>query len=495
MAPETEHLKGIIEIETFLQELDFLLAELEVVEAAIERIDGKTVKVDFEERGFESLMGQMIAADSMGGFGGGGGGGNIGAVFGNMAGDSTRTVDSLSELNLSMSDLHNALARLVPLIFVVIGALPALIGGLVGLAGAAVAATAALAGIAGFGALGFAMMEGDTIMEGFQEILSQVREDFLDAFTPLAQQLAPLFEDALDGLGLFFQKLANRGDVLREFEQTARSFGGFLLDELPDAIAFLGQVATAFEPLFAAIGDALDGTGEGFMEFMADVLPALVLFGSLLASAIPQILNVSRGFLMVTNALFLLLNAFWEVITIGGLLDEQIGILIGVTLTAVTAILLWNTVMGIASSVTIPALISSMSGVIATLAEYSVAVVLAALETWGLVGALAAAVGIMTLGIGVAAGLATAMGAVHDQFAQFTTGVDEASASVRNFDRTTSRVGTGGPYAPSNTPVRANARGSRGGSGSVVMNVEGDADDETVETQMRNANFRLNKTS
>lgn len=497
MAPETEHLKGIIEIETLLGELDQLLWKLGQVQLAIESVDDETVKVDFEERGAESLLGDIAAIKAAGVFGGGGGGSRGGRTAADSAADATAGLfGNFSELDIRMTDLHNALARLVPLILVIIGALPALIGGLVGLAGAAIAATAALAGIAGFGALGFAMMEGDSIMEGFQEILSQVREDFLDAFTPLAQQLAPLFEDALDGLDMFFQALASRGDVLRDFEQVARSFGAFLLEDLPDAIAFLGQMAIAFEPVFAAIGEFFSSGrfGEGFMQFMANVMSPFSDFMAILVDMAPQLMEMSIGFLRVTNAILFVINAFIELLTLGGMFNEEFGFLVGTLLALATATFLWNSALIQTAVSGIVSLMKSIATVIGMLLGYETSTIAATIATYGWAFSLLTLIGVVTFGVGAIAAMSATIGTVSSQFDSLTGSTNEATKAIRNFDRTTSNVGTGGPYAPSNTPVRANARSGSGGN-TLVMNIEGDADRETVETQMKNEHHRLNKSS
>jgi hypothetical protein len=535
MVEETERLKGIIEIETFLHELDQLLLKLTEIETAIQAVDGQTVRVDAETRGFESALAQVGALRGVSSgdisFGGGGRGTSIAAPdidtdigqsigevtqgvtrasrtvgsFGDSVSEVTESVDevaeatggfltNLSEADIRMTDLHNALAKAVPLILVVIGALPALIAGLVGVAAAAAAATAALLGIAGFAALGFAMAEGETITEGFQEILSDIRGSFLDAFTPLAEQLAPLFEDALDGLERFFQALADNGDALLMFEQTARDFGAFIIDEFPDFIAFLADVARAFGPVFEAIAEALfdSNVGEGFMQFMADVLPALMRFGALVASILPDLLRMSIGFLEVTNALLTLVSAFFSLLDLLGVGDQLFGVIIAGTLAAATAMLLYNsTLVGAISR--LGAFVLGLVKTASAEGVYTAATNLATTATAILTSAVVTLIGVLTLGIGALVAVGVTTSVVSSQFNDLTGNVNQASRSIRNFDRVSSRMS--GPradaFAPSTTPARA---GSGSGGGQVNVTVEGDADRDTVETQTRNATHRMNRT-
>jgi len=110
------------------------------------------------------------------GGGGGGGGGSVG-LFGALRGigDGDGMRETLGELkqsfsqmaeessltNINMADMHNVMARLIPLLLVFVGAIPAAYTALFTLAAAAASAAAAFAAMGAFGALGFAMEGGE----------------------------------------------------------------------------------------------------------------------------------------------------------------------------------------------------------------------------------------------------------------------------------------------------------------------------------------------
>lgn len=497
---DVEELGAILDIAVFDDELDDLLRKLSEVALAIQGVNRMSVRVDVDDSELDTLMAKM-AGTGVAGIVPSGGGGRTGTDAGDVSDAMKKTTRAAKEAsegfditNLRMTDMHNALAKLVPLIVVLIGALPALIGALVGLAGAAIAATAALAAITGFGALGFAIQQAgvDNIGEGFREIMRDIRESFLDAFAPLAERLAPLFEDALDGLDRFFQAIADRGDVLVAFGDAARDLGGFILDRFPDIIAFIGEVATAFVPVFEHFADLLGQAdiGEGFMQFMADVLPAFSDFIQLFAAIIPHILGLSIGFLQVTNAILLFLNVLFDVITLGGALNEEIGFLIASLLTLVSVWAIWNSQLFVTAG-----------AALAKLGTAIVGAVVGMLELAGATGAATAAAQSLTLwtailtgGLSLLAGLAVVgvIGGIADKFNILGSNINNATRELQNFQSVSNRVSDTNPYGTADVPERGSLRG--GGRNQVNVTVEGDADKDELQNQTKNANFRMSRT-
>jgi len=542
MADE-ERLRAIIEVvDDFTEELELLFQELEVVERQIERVDGSSITLDTgpAHAKLDALQAQMAGMQAQGagrrlatgvgdvnlrGRDGGGGGmsldaGEVADTLSDASRNATRLAsslelttdsgdgvtdmfdgltdavdnafDSMDEFDLRMTDVHNAVAQLVPLLVVFIGAMPALIGGLVALTGAAIGAAAALAGVTGLGALGLTM----TTDMAAEDILTQITEDLRDAFRPLAEQLAPLFEDALDGLEAFFQSLADRGDTLVRFADVARDFGRFLLEYLPGVIQALGEMAIAFRGVFSMLGDALQDANlaERLTGFMADVLPEFVVFFQLLFDIIQRLAGMSEGFLGVANAIFAAVDALLFVITAGGLLEQQMGALIATVLTLATVMLFWGSGVVTGLITKLNALgVAVLQRVLPALTSYTASVVQSTFATYGLAGAIATLIGVATLGVGaIAIGGITALA---NKFGVLGDNIGSATDKLRNFQRLSRGTDGDNPYG-----FGGSGDVSRGSTGSTAttnftINIEGEADPDTLRNQTRNAHFRMSRTN
>ena len=541
--PDDERLRAIIEVvDRFSAKLELLFQELEVVEQQIERVDGSKIGLNTApaHEDLSQLQAQLAATQGQ----------RIGSTLspgvgdvslsgrdvsdGGMSLDAGEVADSLSdasrnatrlassldmatessdgitdmmdsltdsvdsamegmdEFDLRMTDIHNAVAQLLPLLLVFVGAMPALIGGLLSLAGAALGAATALAAVTGLGALGLTMT-GD--ME-FADILTEIKQNFLDAFRPLAEQLAPLFEDALDGLEAFFQELADRGDTLVRFADVARDFGNFLLDYLPDAIQALGEMAIAFRGVFSILGDALQDANlaERLTGFMADVLPEFMNFFALLFDIIQRLAGMSKGFLQVANAILFAIDTVLYLITFGGHLEEQMGALIATLLTVVTVMMFWGSgvIAGLISRlVALGATI--VTTIIPSLQGYIASVTAAGGATYFLVGAILALIGVLTLGVGAA--LLGGVTALAQKFGDLGGNIGDATDKLRNFKRLSRGTDDDNPYG-----FGGSGDVSRGSTGSTAttnfdITIEGDADPDTLRNQTRNANFRASRTN
>lgn len=490
--PDTERLSIILDVaDHFTGDILKLLTQLEIVEDQVRRLDGENIDLNTTpaQRALATVQGQMAELQARsaagvgvpGATGGGGGAGGAAARGASEAADGF--IDSIRQADIRMTDLHNALAKAVPLLFIIIGALPALIGGLTALATAALGAAAALAAVTGLGAIGFAIQQGgpNDILGGLTDALSEIRDAFLDAFMPLAQRLAPLFEDALAGLEVFFQRLADRGDTLQRFAALARDFGGFLLDFLPNAIQALGEMAIAFRGVFGMLADSLQDMNltERLTGFMAAVLPEFTRFFELVVALIPKLARMSIGFLRVTNIIIGATLALAHIAGMLGLTAERFGTLVAGILAAITALFIWNST-AIAGAVS--ALASLGASIIrfigGSLVPYISSLSAATVATWSLNTALATLIGLLTLGIGTVAA-AAGITALMDKFSSFKTDVSGATDALREFNRVGNRVGNDSPYGFGGEGPR---RGSLSGAGGTVnIRIEGNADRDDID--------------
>lgn len=543
---ELEQLEIIIDvIDQFEDELDRLLLKLAEVETAVQAVDD--IHIDVEVRGERELdaliaklgtlegmdlsgVGDIVVGDKHIRRGGGGGRGGItGRQFDrlddlmgvqqaqlgrlikdmgeldieasgasrsmrNAADAAEDATSSFFEADLRMTDVHNALARLVPMLLVFIGAIPAVVGALVALAAAAVAATVALAALTGFAALGAAAeMGGGDIGAGFEEMLQEIQEDFLDAFMPIAQRLAPLFQDAIDGLDRFFQAVANQGDSLVELSDDARAFGQFIQDAMPPFLNNMARFVDAMSGVFGLIANAdVDIFGTLAMMLEESLGPMMVLT-SQIASLLPHIFRLSVGFLQATNLILFFGNAVLDIVTIGGMLDHMLGLVVGSLLAAYGAALLLNSALIAMAGSALVSAGRSIIQLVAYLAGYLGASGSAIASTLGLAASfkvLAAAIALTGIGA-----LVVILGGIAGSAAAASTNIDRATKSLKEFQRQQSRLSSGNnPYADPNVKTGEGTGRSRfSGGNQVNITVEGDADDETLRNQTQNALYRMER--
>lgn len=432
----------------------------------------------------------------------GGGGGNLPAVRNAAQGAASamrKAEESSSIFNLRMEDMHNALAKLVPLLLVFIAALPALITAVVALAAAMVAALAAFGAIAAFGALGFAMGEAGgemPSMEDFAEILTRIRDSFFEAFAPIAERLLPTFESALSGLDTLFARIAQRGDFLIALRSQFEAFGGFLLDWIPATLENMARMVMAFDDVFAMIGDFFRETSflEGMTDFFADALPSLVEFAGIVADMTPTIIEMSIGFLRVSNAVVKFLGFIGRIIGLLPITSEQFGILVGVLLTMITvgALLNGKILTGLIQrlvllgATAIPTTVASLKTMVSVMftgrtAAFSLSSALLALR--GAVIALLAATGIGLL--------IPIIGTIGSTFLGMSNDVQKATESLRAFNSMGERVSDINPYgaAPPSGEGAALRRGTTGGRGGSTIVVNGNADSRSLDRAVARVNY------
>jgi len=523
------------DVESIDDELTIISSKIESWEAA------NSIDIDTNVRSINFPSG---GGGFRGGGGGGGGGGSVlGALTGLRDGDGMR--DTLSNLrqsfsqmaensdltNINMADMHNVLARLIPLLLVFLGAIPAAVTAIYTLAAAALAAAAAFTAMAGFGALGFAMEDGQLSMDNLSEAFQQVKEDFLDAFAPLANELQPLFEDALEGLERFFDAVAAEGDALMALTDEARAFGGFLIDFVPDALRTLAAMVEALSGIFADIGQAVEANFSNavrtLVRLTAEAVPLLADFAMTITRALPAIIRMSMGFLRLATIVVQVLGGIGRLLSMLGISPRLFGLITASLLTLISAFALGSSIIGSVFVTSLWSAITSLytfilsahgaSGALGLLGSTMLGTALSAvvnfvaglitsigalfgftIATYQAAAAAAALVTILTLGAGLAiVGLAmSAAGA----FTTMAGSITSATDALKDFDKVQSGMsgsgfgagGQGNPYGydpddPDNSPG--------GGGGVTVFNVESSGDPDEDRSNMEHADWMSGRST
>jgi len=419
------------------------------------------------------------------------------AMLGRLRGQFSETLDGV---NISMSDFHNLLARLLPLIGVFVGAMPAAIVGIYGLAAAAAVAAGALASLTALGALGVALEGGELEMSNLRDVMSRIRDDFIDAFAPLAEQLQPLFMEGVRGLERLFDAIAAEGDVLLGLRDDARAFGGFVLDFVPDALATLGAFVESMGPLFASIGRAIDENFGSVVMTVAritqEAVPALAQMALIIGRALPAIIRMSTGFAAMVSILLKVAGMFGSILQVVGIMPEHFGFLIATVLTLVSVFALLNS-QAIALVAQGFARLGQMiiTRVIPTLGAYIQSALAAGGATRTLALSLTSLVGILGVlgGIAVLSGL---VGGLGSQFGGLKSNVDAATKSLEEFKSVQDGLGAGmdgrNPYREA-TPSQFTGSGGRGVSAGETVVIEdkggGDADSNARTDAWRRGRF------
>lgn len=414
------------------------------------------------------------------------------------------TEDLLDRFDIRMSSLHNLLASLVPLLVVFIGVMPAAITALVGLAAAAVGAAAGLASLAGLGALGVGLQDGQFNMDRLSEIGDEIKNDFIDAFAPLAERLAPLFMDAVDALDGFFQSIANQGDALMQLTDEARAFGGFIEEMVPEVLRTFAAFTEGMAPILSDIGEFIESNFSNIMRSLlsltAQVVPILADMVFIIMDAIPALIQMSKGMAHGARVVLQLVSGFGSLLRMLGLTADEIGILLGFLLPLRTALALINTELLLMAA-------NRIASAIVSLYKYFTAVMIAATGTDTLTvslisarGAVAAlATALVATGIGaIIAGVAS----LAAGFLGLSDGIGKATSNLKEFDRVANRTKDGfNPYKGSDPPTAgATAAGGlaasgRGGKGSTVINIETTGDSDTDKSNARHVAFLQGRTT
>lgn len=571
-----------IDINTDIDQIDSELAALEGEIQAFERANSVDLASDIDGTDFSRGGGgsqtavdtmnvladdvRIIGGEGFNGFGGGGSvptsgmnvtddiadaiGGDDGrrpALPGGDEGDNSSPfsfigdiTDQFGELreridgfNLRMSDLHNVVASIVPVLLVFIGAIPAAYTALMTLAGAAMTAAAAFAVMGGLGAIGFATQGGDFSADRLQEAWSQISNSFFEAFTPLAERLQPLFEDALDGLGRFFQAIADQGDALMALTDEARAFGGFLMNFVPQALRTLAGLVEAMSSIFSDIGSFLEnnfnGIIRGLVHEASQAIPVLGSIAQKIIRVLPALARMSVGFMKVTSVIIDVLSLFGRMMGLLGISPQMFGLVVGGLLAIASAVAIANIALksfvfgAIASAIqgmyawfystilmqqglaafavnTLARAIVSIYGYITSLVGATGASLSMASATMIATGALAAFLTLASLGVlaGVAAG---AMG-IANQFLGVADSIDQATSSMEDFNRVSGKTDGNGfnPYGgggPGGSPSGGSGAytSPSSGSGTTNVNIESTGDSEKDQSNGQYAFWRTGRTT
>jgi hypothetical protein len=519
-----------LEIDVDLEGLSSEVAKVRAQLAALEATGGTSISADVKKATRlipEGRFGEMSMEDISAGIdlrGGLLGDSEMGREIQQFARKISNARDEMSEFNLRMTDMHNMLARLVPLLLVFIGAVPAVVTALVGLAAAAVAAGSALLAIAGFGAMGVAMEGGEFNMQNLTDVLEEIQRDFLDAFAPLANRLEPLFRDAADAMTLFFNAVAQQGDALMELTDEARAFGQFMMDWVPDVLASMAAMAEAFAPVFGAMGDALQDAQvlRTLTELAMEVMPAISQMTNIIISAIPYIVKMSIGFALVSNQIMNVLSVLGSFLRMLGISPEMLGIVVGSMLALASAVALTNTILGSFVATTLSSAISSMyfffltlvrtwsamtafattaiGKAIISLYNFIATAITASGSMYGLgtsilfsTQALAAFLTLASLGTLGAILVPMALSAA-ESFTSLGSSIQGATSALKEYDRVAGQTDSAfNPYSGGGSPPDNGGGGISGPSGNVIIESSGDA--EKDRSNGRYASWRNGRTT
>jgi hypothetical protein len=426
-----------------------------------------------------------------------GGRSRIGRLMGGAADELGDMRESMSNFDLRMSDLHNAMARLIPLLFIFIGALPAAITALVGLAAAAISAAAGLAALTGLGAMGLALEDGQFNMDNLREAAEDIKSDFIEAFAPLAERLQPLFEDGLDALGRFFEEIAGEGDALIALTDEARAFGGFLMDFVPMLLNAMASLADALAPMLANIGEWMRENLHNVMRTLVDLtakaMPVVASLGQQIAAMIPALVKMSIGFAQVADIILSLVGIVGQFLSLFGFTPRLIGLATAAALAFASAILLARTsiisliidgIVALASSIygfLFPAIFSGIGAMFG----FSTATFIAS-------AALASFITLATLGAGLA--LVAAAGSAAASFLGLADSIGQATDNLKEYNRVSGRTDDDGPN-PYNQGVRGANLGGGGSRGGNVTVIESNGDNEQARSDGAYAAWRQGRTT
>lgn len=503
-----------ITIDTDLESISDDLAQLQAKKEAFEKSNGITLGTDVADN-----LGELFDAQDRGAseiFGRGGGKNNVlgpiefkspsfpmkGQTIGvsddndspsmmrKLAKSLSSALPEMDNFRLRMSSIHNAMASLIPLLLVIIGTLPALITALVGLAAAAGAAAAALLAITGLGALGVGLQDGQFSMDRLTDVWEDIKGSFIEAFAPLAEQLEPVFEDAVDGLATFFQLIANEGDALMSMVDEARGFGGFLMDFVPSMLRTLAALVNSLSDKFGDLGGFIqqnfNSIVRSLVEMTREAIPVLARIGKQIGKALPAIVQMSIGFAQITSALFWAIGVLTKFLDILGISPRLFGLVAGAVLTAATAVSLWNTALLTTARTALVTLGTKMLALISTYTSYSASTIVATAATYGLAKALLALIGIITLGVGIAV-LTPVITSMASQFDILGNNIDSAANSMRKFDDISGK--TNGPgFSPYGGDNPSNG-GTYAGANYTEVNVESSGNDDRDKSNAKYAGW------
>jgi hypothetical protein len=395
----------------------------------------------------------------------------------------------MKKFDLRMSDLHNALAKLVPLILVLVGAIPALYTAMIGLAAAAISAAAALLAIGGFGALGVGLQGGEFDMQRLSDVLSDIRTEFIEAFGPLSERLEPLFMDAVGGLSLLFDAVARNGDALMQLTDDARAFGQFLLSFIPSALASMAAMVETMRPVFSMMADAIDNASilRTLTALTLDIIPAVAAMTSAILNALPALIRFSAGFADMVGAIVKFVGLIGKIISILPISAEMLGLFVSFTLAAFSAVALLNSQLLGGTLVKFGQMIAST---IPALNGFAVA-------NLGAAGAVTklrlAVIGLMSLTVvgAVLAVITTVVSSLGSEMRSTESDIRSTTDALKEFDRVAGR--TSGAFNPYGGDAPVSGSRAAGGGGQNVAVIEPSGNPQEQSSDVKNANWTMGR--
>jgi hypothetical protein len=339
----------------------------------------------------------------------------------------------ISQLQFTARSFHQAMAAVIPLFGVFVGALPSAIAALGGLATAAIGAVGALGAIGGLGAVGFSLQEsGEVSMKPITERLDEIGDTFFDAFEPLAREFAPVFRYALDSLEQMAGPLADASSALTAFTDDFRGAVDFISGSIPSLVGGMLEFADAAMPVLSEFFSALANSDIlGVLASHLDqALIPLYAMANGFAQIIPAILKISQGFLIVAGSITYFLGLVSRLINTFPFLAEMIGLASGAFLTLIAYVSISSLVTGglIGKAY---ALAATMGGRVVSAVGKAVTAMLGyTATTWQAYFATAALVGVLTLGLGVL------LPKIIDHFDILGSNIGDAQSKLEEFEKT-----------------------------------------------------------
>jgi len=367
-----------------------------------------------------------------------------------------------SRLKFTMGGFMTLLANLAPLLGVFVGALPAAIAGVAALGAAAIAAAGALYGVLGLGVMGLATTGGEWDFDRLRNRVQGLIDDFLMAFSPLADAFIPIMEEGITMLSQLFFDVARSAQLALSLTDDLRWLMRFVADAAPGATAGLAAFAEAAMPFMQAMINELAAIDwfRLFADIIAETAPFLVSMTAAIGRALPAIYNMSIGFLAMATALIEVVTRIIQLIGLHPLLARGFGLLISIILVAVAVTGLYTVAMGSVFTQAIRLAAQALPALIIELHSLIAAKIGATLATITLTAAIAGLLGLVTFGIIPA--ISTAAGG----FGTLSGNIMSATEAMRQFNREGARVSG---FSPGATASGAGGpRYSRPGSATVV---------------------------
>jgi len=357
----------------------------------------------------------------------------------------TTITDEFKRLELTMGDFYRILAGLIPLLGIIVGAVPAVVGGLVALGTAALAAAGALAGVAGLALLGASLgpngeINTDQLAERFNEFIDTA----INELGPLARQLAPLVNETFRSMERLLAGIADRGDAVLAVTDEFRGALQFIETNGAAALAALIRFGEAAMPVLGGILREVGNMDilESFANILITMLPYLAVMGAELAAMLGPIYRLSIGFAAFASALIRVTSMSLQFLGALGPLLPLLGGITSVLLSLVTvsalysfatagatgAALAFSKALAMSAIGAITKTIGSLYALIS--AEYGTAV-----ATVTLTAAFSVLLGVITFGI------APALGSLSTGFTDLSGDIDAATDSLRTFTSASGDVG------------------------------------------------------